>query len=306
MKFDNPKDFSAALNERLNKEAEKSGRMQDLAKLKIEVAIERFLYRISHSLGAVKGGTAAMLFMQNAPHTKDLDLVISENLVKEFGLNEMEPAARAEKLAEIINEEILKPRKKDFFRFVYEQATPITDLKPGHACARLTFRVMLGADEIHALLVDVALQNGPLPTITAPAKDMLNFADVENPEVRIVTPEYLFADKVTLYLEEHGRPDADRVKDIVHAALVAKTKNLNLDELADMMADRAIHREVVEKLKTKIPEAPDRWKDQFEELREEAQSSMTMKEAIVVIEDTVRKVREKAIEIAKSKGDTTG
>ncbi len=303
MKFDNSQDFSAALSEQLQKVAEKSGRMQDLVKLRIEVAIERFLSRISHALGAVKGGTAAMLAMPNSPHTKDVDLVISEDIVKDLGLEDMEPATRAEKLADLINEEVLKPAEKDFFRFVYEGAAPITDLKPGHACARIVFRVMVGQTEIHTLLVDVALQNGQMPTITTPAKDMLNFAGVVNPDVRIVTPEYLFADKVTLYLEEHGRKDADRVKDIVHAALVATTKNLNLDELAEMMADRAVHREVVEKLANKIPDAPVRWKDQFEELREEANSSMNMRDAIAIIEDTVKKVREKAIAIAKAKDD---
>jgi hypothetical protein len=68
---------------------------------------------------------------------------------------------------------------------------------------------------MHFLQVDIALQDGELPTRLVHARDMLKFAEVANFRVRMVTPEFLFADKVTLYLEEHRKPDADRVKDIV-------------------------------------------------------------------------------------------
>lgn len=303
MKYSDPQEFFAALDQHLRTEVEKSRRAQDLQNLKIELAIERFLSRIGPDLGAIKGGTAAMLTVPNAPHTRDVDLVISESLVKSLGLNDMHPDKRADALADLLQEHLRKGPKGDFFRFKYEDAFAITDLKPGHACARINFTVMVGKSELHVLQVDVALQDGELPTISMPGRHMLQFAGIENLEVRTVTAEYLFADKVTLYLEEHGKPDAERVKDIVHAALIASSRSLNLEELAKILANRALHREVVEKLAEKIPEPPKRWKDQFEELREQAESSMTMQDAIEIIERTVSRVRDAALKIARK---TTG
>lgn len=301
MKFDNVQDFLEELDKQLQQRVEKLGRIQDLQRVKIELCIERFLSRIGPDLGAVKGGTAAMLTVPDSPHTSDVDIVISEALVKSHGLADMDPKKRADALAELVQEHLQKGHKKDFFRFKYEDAFEITDLKPGHACAKILYTVMVGKSELHQLEVAVALQVGDLPSEIKPARNMLAFAGVENPEIRIVTPEYLFADKVTLYLEEHGSEDAERVKDIVHAALVAEKIKFDTEKLAQVMADRAVHREVVDKLEKKVPDPPKRWKEQFKELREQAGSAMTMSDAIEIIESTVSKVREKAVECARAK-----
>jgi hypothetical protein len=104
---------------------------------------------------------------------------------------------------------------------------------------------MVGKSEIHFMQVDVALQDGDVPSQIVQGRDMLRFAEVDNPLVRTVTPEYLVADKITLYLEEHGRPDANRVKDICHAVLLIQNCSLDNRTLAESFAERAAHREVV-------------------------------------------------------------
>lgn len=301
MKYNDSQEFLAALDEHLREQALQSGRGQDYQNLKEEVAIERFLSRLDPDIAAVKGGTAAMLTIPNAPHTRDVDLVIAGSVVQSLGLNEMEPTERTNILAELIQDQLRKGPKEDFFRFKFEDAFPITDLKPEHACARMNITVMVGKSEMHVLQIDVALQHGDLPTAMVPGRDMLGFAGVANPQVRTVTAEFLFADKVTLYLEEHGRPNADRVKDIMHAALIAERSSFNRDALANLLADRAIHRDVLKKLAQPIPAPPKRWKEQFEELREQAQSAMTMQQAIKIIEDTVKHVRAKAVDLGKIK-----
>ena len=96
---------------------------------------------------------------------------------------------------------------------------------------------------------------------------------------------------MTLYLEEHGRPDADRVKDIVRAALIAESCTFSRDELARLLVDRAAHRDVLSKLARPIPAPPRHWQEQFEELSEQAQSSMTMQQAMKIIGDAVEQVR---------------
>lgn len=301
MRFDNVHDFLEELDKNLQEKVEKLGRIQDFQRVRIELCIERFLARIGHDLGAVKGGTAVMLTVPESPHTGDVDIVISEDLVKSLGLMDMEPKKRADALAELVQEHIQRGHQKDFFRFKFEDAFEITDLKPGHACAKILFAVMVGKTELHQLEVDVALQVGELPSKIKPGRHMLAFAGVENPKIRTVTAEYLFADKVTLYLEEQGREDTERVKDIVHAALVAEKSKFDTNKLTQVLADRAVHRDVVDKLEEKIPDPPKQWKYQFEELREQAGSAMTLAEAMEIIENTISNVRKKAVECARVK-----
>ena len=68
----------------------------------------------------------------------------------------MQPDERVNALAGLIQEHLRKCAKGDFFHFKFEDAFPITDLRPGHACARVNFTVMVGKSEMLFLRVDVA------------------------------------------------------------------------------------------------------------------------------------------------------
>lgn len=298
MKYSDSQEFLQALEQKLKEQAERNGRSQDYTNLKEELAIERFLARIDPEVAIVKGGTAAMLTLSSTPHTNDVDLVITDKVVQSLGLDQMDPDKRADALADLVQDHLRGGTKGDFFRFKLEDAFPITDLKPGHACARINISVMVGKSEIHFLRVDIALQDTEIPSELLPGRDMLGFAEVSNPQIRTVIPEYLVADKVTLYLEEHGTPDADRVKDIVHAALVIQSCSLDKGRLTDLLADRAAHRDVVGKLSRTLPNPPDRWNDRFDELIEQANTNMTMREAMNIIRDTINQIRDKAVDIA--------
>lgn len=298
MIFSDSHEFLAVLEQTLREQAERNGRSQDYTNLKEELAIERFLARIDPEVAIVKGGTAAMLTLSNTPHTKDVDLVITDKVVQSFALDKMNPAQRADALAELVQDHLRKAPKSDFFRFKLETAFPITDLKPGHACARINISVMVGKSEIHFLQVDIALQDTEIPSKLLPGRDLLGFAEVSNPQIRTVTPEYLVADKVTLYLEEHGTADADRVKDIVHAALIIQSCSLEKVHLTKLLADRAVHREVVDKLRLPVPDPPDRWNDRFDELIEQANTNMTMREAINIIKEKINEIRIEAVTLA--------
>jgi hypothetical protein len=292
-------EFLEVLDTTLRKQAQQLGRNQDYINLREELAIERFLARIDPEIAIVKGGTAAMLTIPNAPHTKDVDLVIPDAVVQSLRLDKLSSRDRANALADFLQEHVRKSTPGDFFRFKFEEAFAIEDLKPGHACARINISVMVGTSEMHFMQVDIALQEGELPSQLVQGRDMLGFAGVTNPHVRTVTPEYLVADKVTLYLEEHGVPDANRVKDIVHAALVIEGCSLDTTRLTELLADRAVHREVVGKLKKGIPDPPTHWNDPFEELMEQAQSTMTMQQAIKKIRKAIDEVSAKAVVIAE-------
>lgn len=299
MKFDDSHEFLQALEEWLKKQAERKGRMQDYMSLREELAIERFLARIDPAVAIVKGGAATMFTVINTPQTRDVDLIIAADVVRASRLYNMDPKARADVLADLVQDQLRASVQRDFFRFKLEDAFPITDLKPEHACTRINITAMVGKTEIHFLQVDISLQDGEVPSNLVDARDMLKFAGVDNPRVRIVTPEYLVADKVTLYLEEHGTPGADRVKDIVHAALVIEQCTLDREQLAVLIADRAVHREVVEKLNDEIPDPPEHWDDRFQELVEQAEAQMTMMDAMHLIRASLDSVRNQALQLIK-------
>ncbi len=284
------------LEQKLKEQAERNGRIQDYKNLKQELAIERFMARIDSDIAIVKGGAATMFMLSNSPHTNDVDLIITDKVVESLRLHQMDPYIRADALAELVQDHLRGGAKGDFFRFKLEDAFPITDLKPGHACVRIDISVMVGKSEMHFLQVDVALQDGKVPSQLLPGRNMLGFAQVDNPQIRTVTPEYLVADKITLYLEEHGKPDANRVKDIVHAALLIQKCSLSKDRLKELLVDRALHREVVDKLSEPLPNPPECWNDRFDELIEQANSNMSMGDAMETIRDTMNNVYDNASE----------
>jgi hypothetical protein len=298
MKFDDAKDFAQELEQKLKADAQKRGRSQDYVNLKEELAIERFVARIPTDIAIVKGGAAAMFTIKSTPHTKDVDIIIPTSIVTSLGLDKMEPMERADAIADLIQEHATT-NTNDFFRFKFENSRAITGLKPGHACARIEYTVMVGGTELTFIQVDIALQHGDVPSELTDGRDLLAFADVANPKVRIATPEYLLADKLTLYLEEHGKPDADRVKDIVHAALIIQNCSPNMEQLTECLAERAFHREVLDKLKLEFPDPPDHWQDRFEELIKQADAEMRIDEALAVIRETLKSVRTKAYNLAK-------
>lgn len=298
MKYSDSDEFREALESKLKKDAERIGRSQDYINLREELAIERFMARVDPDFAILKGGAAAMFVLDKTPHTKDTDIIITEKVVNSFGLDKMSPDKRAQELGDLIADHLRLGPKGDFFRFKIENAFAITDLKPRRARARINMTVMVGKAELHFMQIDIALQHGNVPSQLIDGRDMLNFAGVQNPKIRTVTPEYLVADKVTLYLEEHGQPDAGRVKDIVHAALLIQNCSLNKESLTELLAEHAHQREVVQKLNEPIPNPPEHWNDRFDELMEQANSNMSIREAMKTIRDCIDGVREHAYELA--------
>ena len=111
-------------------------------------------------------------------------------------------------------------------------------------------------------------------------------------------PEYIIADKVTLFLKENGNQDFERPNDIAHAALLIENCNLDMDRLTEGLSQYAIQRDVVDKLIEQIPDAPDRWEDRFNESMEQSKSALTLPEAMNLIRDMVYLVRNRAFDLA--------
>jgi len=98
MKYKDSEEFRRALDQKLKEQAEHNGRNQDFVRLQVQVAIERFMARIDPDVAMIKGGAATMYTVPNAPHTRDVDLIISDKIVAALGLDKMTSDDRADEL----------------------------------------------------------------------------------------------------------------------------------------------------------------------------------------------------------------
>lgn len=287
MKYKNGAEFENDLLKELQEQARSVQEFQDL---KVQLATERLLARIDIHDAILAGGAATKYQAFPSPYTRDIDLMIAENKVKELGLNKMNTDKRAETLLDWVKEQ-LSESKGDFFRFRAEHAYAIADLGEGEPCARIIIAIELNRHDFIMLELDLALADKQIPARVMPGRNMLGFAGVKNPRIQIMCPEYLIADKTTLYLKERGNEHFDRVNDLAHAALLIERCNLNQEYLVQGLTAYATQRGVAGKLTEPIPAPPDWWNDKFEESMEQSKSDMTLREAIDLVGNTLKSVR---------------
>lgn len=77
-------------------------------------------------------------------------------------------------------------------------------------------------------------------------RDVLGFADVQNPEITTLTREYKTADKVTLVLSQGE--SSERPRDIVHAALLLEDGRYDEHKLANWLEKFGDERDVLHQL----------------------------------------------------------
>lgn len=294
MKYKDADEFKKALDEQLK---EQTRSLQEQHDMKARISTERILARLNSREAFLQGGAATKYTVPNSPYTKDVDLIVTDEKVKEMGWDKMQPDERAESMRTWLGED-LSESKGDHFKFRTDQAYAIKDLGDGEPCARVIVAVEIGRHDFHLYEVDLAMQNKESPTRETPGHDLLGFAQVENPEIRALCPEYIIADKVTLYLKENGKEDFERVNDVAHVALIIENTDLDLDRLTEGLAQYAIQRDVVNELIERIPDAPERWEDKFQEAMEQSKSDLALAQAMDMIRDTVDLVRDRAFDVA--------
>lgn len=288
MKYKDGAEFENDLLKELQKQARSVQEFQDL---KVQLVTERLLARMDVRNFILAGGAAVKYQVCPSPYTRDVDLLIVEHKVKELQLNRMNTDERANWLLDWVKEELAESTG-DFFRFRTEHAYAINDLGEGEPCARIILAVELNRHDFIMLELDLALSDKQIPTQIISGRNMLGFAQVENPRIQTMCPEYLIADKSTLYLKECSNENFDRVNDLAHTALLIKRCNLNQEQLVEGLAIYAIKRGVIEKLSSPIPDPPDWWNSQFEESMEQSDTDMTLTQAMDLVRDTLTSARD--------------
>jgi predicted nucleotidyltransferase component of viral defense system len=251
--YASPLAFKQALEQRL-KSASNSG--VDFARRRQLLVFDRFLARIVRVFGdaaVLKGGLALELRLERARTTKDIDLCLKGS-----------PATVLERLQEAGRQAL-----GDYMSF---EVTPDQDhptiQNDGMQYDGLRFRAVCRlAGKLYGqpFGVDIAFGDrilGDPEEITA--DDVLAFAGIAPPSVRVYPIETHIAEKLHAYTMPRTRPNT-RVKDLPDMVLLATIKPIDAKRLRNAL-DLTFDFRATHQLPSSLPEPPASWVTPYSEL----------------------------------------
>ena len=265
--YTSPQAFKQALEQRL-RSVSKSG--ADFARRRQLLVFDRFLARIVAVLGdavLLKGGLVLELRLERARTTKDVDLRLTGT-----------PDGVLARLQEAGRKEL-----GDFMAFeVHPDAEHPTIQNDGMQYEGLRFRAecrLAGRLYGQRFGVDVAFGDPILgePEVVT-AADMLAFAGIAPPMLRLYPIETHIAEKLHAYTMPRARPNT-RVKDLPDIALLATTQPLEAARLRAAL-ERTFEFRATHPLPSALPEPPATWLAPYEEMARENELAWTTLEQL--------------------------
>lgn len=245
--YSSPQAFRQALEQRLRTSAESGA---DFSRKRQLLVFDRFLARVTAVLGdtvMLKGGLVLELRLNRARTTKDIDLPISGS--HDGVLPKLQEAAR-----------------RDLGDFMTFEAVPNEDQpaiqNDGMRYEGLRFRAtckLAGKLYGQPFGVDVAFGDPFLgePEVL-PAPDVLAFAGITPPRLRLYPIESHIAEKLHAYTLPRSRPNT-RVKDLPDLALLATTKPLDAARVRQALEQTFAFRKTHE-LPSLLPSPLEAWR----------------------------------------------
>jgi hypothetical protein len=254
--YSSPPAFKAALEQRL-KATSKDG--VDFARRRQLLVFDRFLARVSAALGnsvLLKGGLVLELRLERARTTKDVDLRVTGSPDKL--LANLQQAGRQD--------------LGDFMTFeVNPDAEHPTIENDGMQYEGLRFRAecrLAGKLYGQRFGVDVAFGDpifGEPDVVTA--DDVLDFAGIAPPVLRLYPIETHIAEKLHAYTMPRKRPNT-RVKDLPDIALLAGIQSLQAERLHEALEQTFKHR-ATHPLPQALPAPPTSWSTSYQAMARE-------------------------------------
>jgi len=254
--YSSPQAFKAALEQRL-KATSKDG--VDFARRRQLLVFDRFLARVSAALGnsvLLKGGLLLELRLDRARTTKDVDLRVTGSPDKL--LASLQQAGRQD--------------LGDFMTFeVSPDAEHPTIENDGMQYEGQRFRAecrLAGKLYGQRFGVDVAFGDpifGEPDVVTA--DDVLDFAGIAPPVLRLYPVETHIAEKLHAYTMPRKRPNT-RVKDLPDLALLAGIQSLHADRLRKALEQTFKHR-ATHPLPQALPDPPTSWSTSYQAMARE-------------------------------------
>ncbi len=268
--YSSPPAFKAALEQRL-KVTSKDG--VDFARRRQLLVFDRFLVRVSAALGnsvLLKGGLVLELRLERARTTKDVDLRVTGSPDKL--LANLQQAGRQD--------------LGDFMTFeVNPDAEHSTIENDGMQYEGLRFRAecrLAGKLYGQRFGVDVAFGDpifGEPDVITA--DDVLDFAGIAPPVLRLYPIETHIAEKLHAYTMPRKRPNT-RVKDLPDIALLAGIQSLQAEPLREALEQTFKHR-ATHPLPQALPDPPTNWSTSYQAMARENELAWPTLEQLTVV-----------------------
>jgi len=211
-----------------------------------------------------------------SPYTKDIDLIVIDRSLPS------DKARLPRAMRDTINEQLDRQHIDDYFRFDAGEALGFQDLEPAEAGARISVRAYIGdaQERFASFPLDVAITPVHiLPPHMVTAPNHLAWADIAAAVVSVVPPEYLFADKLLIYVKSRNE---NRIGDLAHMTLLAQ-QGLDMDRLAQALTQLAVQRRLQSEIPRTLIEVPKVWKAPFERAMAEAKTDIGLDEAFAVI-----------------------
>lgn len=241
MKYANQNQFKEALLQEV--ENKSKGNAALFIEHQRDFALERVASRFDHAEVSVKGGFGIRTLVPNSPLTTDIDILIDKS-----EWLPLSPEQQYRRCSEYVVEH-LSVQTGDGFHFTITGLAQLIDTKLGHAASKMYVQTRVGDEPFANLQIDSGIQPSAFPTQKAEGRNLLAFAEIENPTITTATREFLAADKISLFLET----GMDRPRDIVHAALLLDEK-LDPKAILEWLEKLAEQRGVRDKLSLELGE----------------------------------------------------
>lgn len=258
--FKNSQDFRKSLEVRLQRTAKEKG--IDLQRIRRQVAFDRLLARFFTQLESpffLKGGYAMELRLSTARATKDIDLSYLQRIKSQDDslsaliLNDLQQLAAVD--------------LGDYFSYALGEAQLDLDNAP-YGGARYPVSSFIDGKLFVRFHLDVGGDVLTSITETLVTPDWLNFCGISAPNVKIISIEQQFAEKIHAYTLPRGDRPNSRVKDLIDVLLLMRMRSLDLEKLS-VNLQKVFKIRNTHTLPLELPVPPPEWAEPFSALAQE-------------------------------------
>lgn len=274
--FKSPQEFRLSLQQRLINIARKEN--ESLQEIMKKVAFDRFLARFfteNQSPWYLKGGYALELRFANGRSTRDIDLVLKNDISQNFiGLE-----------IDIIESFLFKYVKlplDDYFEFIPSPEAMSLDNTP-YGGKRYNVECRIAGRRFVSFHVDISINDinrEPLHEIIE-GKDWLGFSGIEPRKFQVLCIEEIFAEKLHAYTLPRDRINS-RFRDLIDMYMFVNDNKIDSKKLFNCI-NGVFKRRKTHAIPNKLPTPPIEWKDRFDSLAQECELNVTSEEAFNAI-----------------------
>ena len=266
-----------------------------------EIVYEQIIVSVPASVAYLQGGAGVRYQLEFSAQTKDVDMLIREEVAAETNLLSMGSEDRKRYLIGYMRK-LIEARKPDYCMLRVVGARSFEDVRTNELVAQLVLEAEVVLQKLqHTVELDFGVQSHPVMVRQIPSRQLLSFAGLENPPISVLSPEELTAIKICVYLENHHRPERFRAQDIAHAAALISNHSFDNHIFAQALAFNAAERDIVHKLllpmpTPNLPQSRSLW--QFEDLAKECKIPTDLNLAIKILFKSYNLVNNQAYQLA--------